>query len=279
VKLQWLIQQVFYEPSLITPEAHASIRQLLQSRLGDEIFSGDEAKQRTGKDICGKSVELPSMRIIDGIAHIPIGGAIGQKLGAFAKGWGAVDVADVAADLDEAQDDDRVRGAILDMDTPGGMVAGTPELSSRVEEFGRKKPIYAFTDNMIASAGYWLAASTHGIFSTLTASTGSIGVYVPFYDYTKAYEAEGVKVELIKAGTLKGMGFPGTSLSAEQRAHLQARVDGIYSMFTGHVTSHRSKIEKETMQGQTFMGPDAYKRGLIDAIVKSKADVAALIPK
>ncbi len=217
------------------------------------------------------------MRVIDGIAHIPIAGAIGSKLGDFAKGWGAVDVADIQADLDEAEEDSRVRGIILDFDSPGGMVSGTPELAARIEQV--KKPIYSFTDNMIASAAYWAAAGTDGIFSTLTANTGSIGVYVPFYDQTKRYADAGIKVDLIKAGKLKGIGFPGTSLSAEQRDHLQERIDQIYGMFTGFVSKHRPDITKDTMQGQTFMGAEAYKRGLIDAVVKSKAEVAALIPR
>lgn len=281
MKLSWLIQQVYYEPSLITPEAHASIRRLLESRLGDELLlssiGGDaEAKQRT-TTVCGEKVNLPSMQVVDGIAVIPVGGAIGQKLGSWARYAGAVDVKDILDDIEEAEADRKVRGIIFDVDSPGGMVSGTPELSARVAEI--KKPKLTFSDGMIASAAYWFGAATDGIFTTVSAHTGSIGVLIPFMDQTERYKQAGVKVEIIKAGSLKAMGFPGTALSEEQRAHLQARCDEIYSMFVGHVRTHRGDVEDDSMQGQTFMAEEAFARGLIDGVVRNREEVLEMIPR
>jgi signal peptide peptidase SppA len=278
VKLSWLIQQVYYEPSLITPEAHASIRRMLESRLGDELVSalGDspEAKQRTAT-VCGEKIDLPSMQVLDGIAHIPVGGAIGQKLGNWARYAGAVDVQEIWDDIDEAEADKKVRSILFDVDSPGGMVSGTPELAARVAEI--KKPKVTFSNGMIASAAYWFAAATDGIYTTLTANSGSIGVLLPFVDQAERYKQAGVKVEIIKAGSLKGMGFPGTSLTDEQRAHLQQRVDQIYSMFAGHVREHRGNIDEDSMQGQTFMAEEAFARGLIDGVVKNKDEVCEML--
>lgn len=271
MKLQRLIQEVYYEPALIYPEAHASIRRLLESRLGDGLVFAPDAKQREA-NVCGERVELPSMFVdADGIAHIPIGGAIGQKLGEFAKWAGAVDVADIETDLGEADANPKVRGIVLDIDSPGGMVSGTPELAQVIAAV--KKPIYAFSDGLMASAAYWLASATDGIFTTLTANSGSIGVLLVVYDESQAFAQAGVKVEVIKAGKLKDMGVPGTSLSEDAKAHLQARVGKIYSMFTAQVVAHRGKVDESSMQGQTFMGEEAMKRGLIDAVVKNKAEL------
>lgn len=264
------ILSALYEPSLITPGAHASIRRLIESRLGQEAFEAADA-QRQGTDFCGNTVDLPSMAVIEGIAHIPIGGAIGHKLGLREKGRGAVDTTDVMNELAQADADPAVTAAVLDMDTPGGMVTGTPELAAAVAAFS--KPILAFTSSMIASAGYWIAASADGIFTTQTASTGSIGVYVPWIDQTEAMKAEGLKVELIKAGKLKGLGFPGTALTDAQREHLQEQVDNIYGMFKSHVIEHRGNVPDSAMQGQTFMAREAMAAGLIDGIVSSKADM------
>jgi signal peptide peptidase SppA len=278
MKLQRLIQKVYYEPALITPDAHASIRQLLESRLGREIDSAigavdSEAKQRT-TTICGDEVDLPSMHVDgNGIAHIPIGGAIGQGLGNFAKWAGAVDVADIEADLMEAEENPKVRGIILDMDSPGGMVSGTPELAQVIE--GVQKRIYAFSNGLIASAAYWLASATDGIFLTMAAEAGSIGVYQVVYDESQAFQDAGIKVEVIKAGKFKGDGIPGTSLSDDARAHLQEGVLDIYKMFTGHVLKHRPNVAEDTMQGQTFLAQRAVERKLVDAIVKNKAEVVA----
>ena len=78
----------------------------------------------------------------------------------------------------------------------------------------------------------------------------------------------GVKVDVIKntGGTYKGMGYPGTALTDEQRAHLQERVDGIFSMFTDAVLAKKPKVAADSMRGQTFMGKAAKKAGLVDAL-------------
>lgn len=273
MKLQHLIQQVYYEPSIITPQAHASIRQLLESRLGQA--AADPPSREPGRGFCGEHVEVEQMEIIDGIAHIPIGGAIGQKLTGFERGEGAVDVAEIAREIDFAESSDQVEAVIFDIDSPGGMVSGTPELADKIAAM--EKTAFTFSNGMIASAAYWLASATDGIFTTKTAATGSIGVYLPVMDVSRRFEAEGVKVELIKAGKLKGLGFPGTAMTEEGRDHLQARVNEIYAMFTGFVTDRRGEISSDTMQGQVFLARESLERGLIDQIVTSKDDVVRML--
>lgn len=50
----------------------------------------------------------------------------------------------------------------------------------------------------------------------------------------------------------------------------------IYNMFTNHVRETRGgHIADDTMQGQTFLAPEAMERGLIDGIVNDKWDVIA----
>lgn len=273
MRYQHVIEAVFHQPWLITSQAHASIRTLIESHLAQTAL--DVRVAREGEGPCGEAVELEQMQIVDGIAHIPIGGVIGQRLSRFEKGSGAVDVTDIGSELAQAESDPNVRAILLDFDSPGGMVSGTPELAAQVSQ--AQKPVYSFTSGQIASAAYWLASATDGIFATISADVGSIGVYMPWIDATAFMEKKGLKVELIKAGKLKGAGFPGTSLSADQRAHLQERVDQIYGMFTAHVRAQRGAVADETMQGQTFMAAEAMSRGLIDGIVRNKAEVLSLI--
>ena len=282
MKLHQLIQTLYYEPALITPDAHASIRQLIELRLGDGRAGvgvpplGGPLTREPGQDYCGNEVDVDEMEIRGGVAYIPIGGAIGQKLTPFDRGDGAVDVLDIMQELRDAQRDPMVRGIILDMDSPGGMVSGTPECADAVAACD--KPVYAFTSGMIASAAYWIASAADGIFTTRSAAVGSIGVYVPVIDLSQMYEQRGVKVELIKAGKYKGEGFPGTSLTKEGRAQLQTRVNYIYAMFTAQVRATRGDaIADETMQGQIFLGQEAVSLGLVDALVSDIAEVADLI--
>ena len=106
---------------------------------------------------------------------------------------------------------------------------------------------------------------------------GSIGVFSALLDYVEWMKKEGLKLELMKAGRDKAMGLPGTSLTVEQRAVIQADVDEIFGWFTADVRSHRkalAAVPEESMQGQCFMGARAVAAGLADEVVQ---DLAAVI--
>ncbi len=264
MKFQRIYQAVHFQPWLITPRAHNSIRELLNSKLF-EVNA-----ERPASDIFGE--DLPVMTIHNGIATIPVHGVIGQKLGLLEKSCGAVGVEDISMDLRMAVSDPSAHAILLDISSPGGVIGGVPELASEIKAAASKKPVYAFTDSEMASAAYWLAASAGEIYASPSADIGSIGVYLPWIDQSAAYEARGLKVDLIKntGGTYKGMGFPGTSLTEAQREELQAGVDEVYAMFAGHVIEARQDrdfvLSLEALRGQTFMADRAYKNGLTDGV-------------
>lgn len=271
MKYQHILQKVYHEPWLITPGAHASIVALIESR----ILNAEPRSEREGTDYCGDKVEVEQMEVRNGIAHIPIGGVIGRKLTGFEKGMGAVDVLDVEREINQAEDDPRVKGIILDFDSPGGMVSGTPELAERIAQVD--KAIFAYTEGMMASAAYWIASACDQIYATRSADIGSIGVYIPWVDSSERYKEAGYTVKVIKSGKYKGMGYPGTPLTDDQETLLQERVNAIASEFYQQVRNARGEVDDETMQGQTFDGRESAARGLIDGIVKSKDDVCRMI--
>ena len=274
MRFQHILELVYCRPWLITEAGHAAIRALLDTHLAESF-------PREGEDWwTGKAEKLPGLEIDDGVAMIPVQGVIGQKLSRIEKSCGACDVGDVSRELALASSRPDVRGIVLDFDTPGGMVTGTPELAEEIRAAslaGGGKPVFAFTDNQVASAGYWLASAADQVYTTRTAEVGSIGVYMPWRDTSQAHANAGVKVDLIKAGRYKGMGYPGTSLTQDQRELLQDQVNGIYAMFTGHVQAMRGDVSKETMQGQMFMASAAKARNLIDGIVKDRATVVRML--
>ena len=279
MRYERILRKVNHEPWLITKEAHASILALIESKLAQSIFEKDgKFIARPETDFFGEP--LPQMTFDENrIATIPIRGVIGQGFGAFEKSCGAVDTGDIADEIDEANS----RGAkaiILDFDSPGGTVNGTPELADKIAASQRDggAEIYSFTGSMIASAAYWIASSAFGgIYATKMADIGSIGVYMPWKDQTKRFEMMGVRVELIKSGKLKGAGYPGTSLTEDQRADFQNSVDQTFQMFAEHVRGYRKDVPDSAMQGQTMFGKDALNAHLIDGIVGGISEVKAKI--
>lgn len=266
--LEKILRTLRSEPLALTAPAFASIKSLFEGRLANGEFSRD------GTDMCGGKVDIAGMTIADGVAQIPIRGAIGQGLNGFAKGMGAVDVEDVETEINLAEADPSVKVIAFIIDSPGGMVSGTPELASRIKSI--KKSKYAFAAGQTASAAYWLASQTDAIFVTETSDVGSIGVYLAAMDETEAYRAQGLKVDLIKAGKLKGIGFPGTAMGKDQREHLQARVDDIHNMFKSQVQKSR-RVKVDAMEGQTFMGQNAIDAGLADYLVSNRSEFLKMI--
>jgi signal peptide peptidase SppA len=259
MRFEHIIRAVFHEPWLITAAAHQSLSRLVETHILDP-----HAVTRTGDDGCGNQVDLPSMMVEDGIAIIPVAGVMGKKLTGFEKGAGAVDTLDVIADINEAVSNPDVKAIVFDIDSPGGMVSGTPELADAIRNAG--KPTMAYGSGDIASAAYWIAAAADEVWASPSSVVGSIGVYMPFIDASKRYADAGYKVEMFRTGTYKGMGYPGTSLTNEQRALLQSQVDDLGTQFRAWVVSRRGEIAMEDMQGQTFKASDGQNRGLVDHV-------------
>jgi signal peptide peptidase SppA len=207
--------------------------------------------------------------VAGGVAVIPVYGVIGRHLSSMETECGGCDVETVGAALDAAIASASVSAIVFDIDSPGGVVAGVPELAAKICEANAIKPCFAFTGGQCCSAAYWIASGCTGIFATKSADLGSIGVYVALCDDSEWWTKQGYKLELIKAGEFKAMGISGKPLSDKERAMIQSDVDAIYAMFTGDVRASRDGVQNEAMQGQTFMGEAAVAANLADEIVPS----------
>src|SRR5881394_2298270 len=272
MKFPQLLSILTEEPLLITPTAHASLLKLFEDHA--TLERAEFRATREGVDWCGEAVEVEHAGNMDGIFYIPIGGPIGRGLGKFEIGAGCVDVGDVMDELDAFENDSNARACIFDIDSPGGMFSGTPELANRIMRC--EKPTAAFM-NMGCSAAFWLAISCDYTFAAPSGDIGSIGVYSYFLDRSKQFADAGIKPVLISSGQYKGAGAPGIPLTKVQIQQMQDRVNQMAEMFYQHVEARRPEAIREDMQGQTFKASTAMEKGLIDGIENSVRDVAALL--
>lgn len=195
-------------------------------------------------------------------------GVLGRAWSQADRYWlDAIDVDEIISEVESAPDGSTV---VLWFRSPGGIITGIPECAAALRKAGKSKRILAFTDDLCASAAYWLASQCEQIIATPTAALGSIGVYIAFYDWCEYLAKSGIKLELFKAGTMKAMGLPGAPLTDEQSAHLQAAVDEGYRQFTKDVLRNRD-IAKPAMQGQTMEGETALSANLADTFTSSAA--------
>lgn len=168
-----------------------------------------------------------------------------------------------------------IRTIVLYIDSPGGHAIGLPELSSAMAEVRKEVELIAYGDKLIASAAYWMAAGCDAIFAAPSAAIGSIGVYCPIYSFEGLIEKLGIKLNLFRDGSLKGLGLFGKELTKEEADHIEAGVIEISKEFKGFVRERRGNVADFTMQGQCHDGKHCPELGLADGMFNSLSELVA----
>jgi len=264
---------VLQRPLLIRPSSHASYLQMFADHA--EKTREDFRAERPLKDFCG--AEMPQAENVGGIFYLPIGGPMGRGLGEFEKLCGAVDYGDIIEELDQFEEDEMARAAILNFDSPGGMCQGLGAVRERIAALD--KPVHAFSAGMVCSAAFDMAIACDGFWTSADADVGCIGVYCYALDRSAQYADAGLKPIVVSSGKYKAMGAPGMPYTKDQIELLQSEVDDLSEEFFLRVEEARGKenVSREDFQGQSFTGKRALEKGLIDGVVGSIEDVAAML--
>ena len=197
----------------------------------------------------------------EGIAIIPVIGPIFRYANLFTRISGATSVQDFALDFHMALEDPSVRGIVLDVNSPGGTVAGISELAGQIFAARSRKSVLAYIGAEGASGAYWLASAANQIIVNDTALVGSIGVV--------AAQRPGPddEIEIVSSQSPRKRNDART---AEGRADIQRMVDDLADVFIEAVASNRG-IEMEAVlsdfgQGGLLVGTKAVDAGMADDV-------------
>jgi signal peptide peptidase SppA len=203
----------------------------------------------------------------DGIAQIEIRGVMMKSPSSLDGGTSSVQA---RMQIRAARRDPAVLGVMLVMDTPGGTVKGNSDLCADVADFAAAKPIYAFIEDMCASAGVSVASqATKRYANTDRAIYGSMGTYGVLVDSSAMAEKLGVKVHVVKAGEFKGVGEPGTAVTNAQLAEHQRLINAMNDDYVAMIAKGLRKSPaaiRELADGRVIFAADAVRAGLIDGV-------------
>ena len=128
---------------------------------------------------------------------------------------------DIYKQLKAVGSDGNVKGVILRIDSPGGLVSSSDQIYNELRKYRAKtgKPVVAFMQGVAASGGYYAAVGCDEIVAEPTVITGSIGVIMNYFVFEELLEKKlGILPVVSKSGLRKDWPSPFEAPSAERRA-------------------------------------------------------------
>lgn len=186
--------------------------------------------------------------------------------------------------LQSLRENDSIRSVVIDIDSPGGTVAGSDYLYRAVRKLAEKKPVVAFIRGTGASGGYMVSCGATKIVALPTALVGSIGVISIRPLVYELLDRVGVRMSVTKSGRLKDMWSVFREPTKEEQEREQALLDEFYERFIRIVSDGR-KLSPEQVRslatGEVFTAVRAKEMDLLDELgdLDTAIDMAAELGK
>lgn len=173
---------------------------------GRVISFATHVASRGGSTESGRHFEEVTFENADAdskVVVIPVEGLISREFDPT--GRNMVDA--IESQLKMAGKDPDVKAVILKIDSPGGEVMASDDISRALGQFQDKykKPVIASMQGLAASGGYYVAAPCQWIVANELTITGSIGVIMSSYNYRGLMDKVGVQPVVFKSGKFKDM--------------------------------------------------------------------------
>lgn len=265
-----LAQRLFNRPLALHPQKAEVVMASLTERLGISHIQAAVPQAFVDDDSFKRPVEKRDRGYdtVAGVAVIPILGTLVQKSGSLRPYSGMTGYDGIRQAFLTALYDPDVKAIVLDIDSPGGEVAGCFDLVDEIYKARGRKPIWSILSESAYSAAYAIASAADRIFVPRTGGVGSVGVIVIHMDWTKKITDEGLTVTIITYGNRKAESNPYRKLSDEARDAIQSDVDEIGRLFVSTVSRNRGISEKvvRNTQAQCFMSAAGVEIGFADEV-------------
>jgi signal peptide peptidase SppA len=274
MKYAHVARYVVETPWAIMQSKLDEIEAILQLHMDGGKFTAEELRARLGEP-----TQRPESVRRGAVAVLPLQGVISHRMGGMTEMSGGMSTEKFSAMFRQALADPAVGSILIDVDSPGGTIAGVPELAAEIFAARGQKRITAHVNALSASAAYWIAASADEIVATPSGMVGSIGVMFAHLDRSKADAEEGITRTVISAGKYKTEGLG--PLTDEAKAAIQARVDEGYATMTADIARGRgvaaSDVRKGFAEGRVVSAKEALKLGMIDRIATMDETIGTLV--
>lgn len=171
--------------------------------------------------------------------------------------------------LGEARDDDKIKGVVIRMDSPGGSALASEVIWQAVRQVAEKKPVSVSVGGVAASGGYYIACAADQIYVWDQSIIGSIGVVGGKLTLGGLYEWAGISINRRSRGQNADMFNSVEPFTAPQRELVRQAMVTVYDQFTDRVARGRgNRIADVSLvaEGRVFTGRQGVASGMADKL-------------
>ena len=208
---------------------------------------------------------IPFVKSPPTVNIVRLQGAIGMA------GRASISDRSLAQSLERAFKRGKPAAVALEINSPGGSPVQSSLIGARIRRLSEetKVPVYAFTEDVAASGGYWIASAADEIWADPSSILGSIGVISSGFGAHVLLQRQGIERRVHTAGRSKAMLDPFRPEKEEDVARLNRFLGQLHDTFIGHVRDRRGdKLadDPELFTGEVWIGQSAVEVGLADGV-------------
>lgn len=162
-----------------------------------------------------------------------------------------------------------IKGVLFIVNSPGGAVAPSIEISLAIKKLREKKPVVAYAAGTMASGSYYSSIWANKIIANPGSIIGSIGVIFESANVQDLINKIGIKPQVVKAGKYKEVGTPFREWKSFEKEEIKKVINDTYNMFVKDVATARGldiKDKEKFAEAHIFTARQAKKVGLIDKV-------------
>ena len=168
-------------------------------------------------------------------------------------------------------------GCILDLNSPGGEIVPSREISKLVED--TTVPTVSLIRGSATSGAFLVACASDKIVADRLSVVGSVGVLGSYLEFSELLSKLGIEYHRIVGGEMKDMRSPFRKPTEKEKEYLQSLVNSIHSEILEYVRRRRG-VSEETISklrdGRIMLGKEAKEMGLVDFLGGMKEAVSVM---
>lgn len=154
---------------------------------------------------------------------------------------------------------------IFSINSPGGSVVASKDIKRIIEDLD--VPTYCQYRDIATSGAFWLSMGCDKIVSDSLSLTAGVGATSSYLEFSGLLNKLGIEYVNLTTGKFKEIGSPFRNITESERKLVEEKLNKVKEAFLDEIAEERNLSHinlSEISQGQTLLGEEAKKMGLVD---------------